>query len=98
MTSLVLAQATTPAGGFGSFLPLILVAGVFVMIMLPQRRMRRQQAELQSSLEVGDTVRTAGGVHGRIISMDDTTVVLELEDGRLRMDRRAVMGKIKTEP
>lgn len=94
-TALVLAQeATEGGGGLAAFLPLLLAVGFLFLIMLPQRRMRKQQQQLQASLEVGDTVRTAGGIHGRVVEIDDATVVIEVESGRLRLERRAVSGKV----
>jgi preprotein translocase subunit YajC len=85
---------TAPAAGATSLLfPLLLVGGFVLLIILPQRRARKQQAQLQSSLSIGDEVRTVGGIRGRITSMDDDTVVIEVESGTLRVDRRAVAAK-----
>ena len=94
--ALVLAQETTETGGgLAAFLPILLAVGFLFLIMLPQRRMRKQQQQLQSSLVVGDAVRTAGGIHGRIVELDETTALLEVESGRIRVERRAVSGKVE---
>jgi preprotein translocase subunit YajC len=94
--ALVLAQESTETGGgLAAFLPLLLAVGFLFLIMLPQRRMRKKQQELQTSLTVGDAVRTAGGIHGRIVEMDDSSVVIDVESGRLRVERRAISGKIE---
>lgn len=90
---LVIGQ-TNPSG-LGAFLPLILVAGLFLMLILPQRRMRKNQAQLQAALAVGEHVRTAGGIHGTIRELDDNTAVLEVESGRLRIERRAIVARIE---
>jgi preprotein translocase subunit YajC len=96
-STLILAQATeTTGGGFAAFFPLVLAAGFLFLITVPQRRMRKQQAALQESLAVGDKVRTAGGIHGRILSIDDGTVLLEVESGKIRVERRGVAGKLES--
>jgi preprotein translocase subunit YajC len=48
-----------------------------VLIRPQQQRLRRQRA-LVFAIEVGDEVVTAGGMVGRIMSMDDDQVVLEI--------------------
>ena len=96
MSIYVLAQSTdtTTGGGLISLLPLLLGVGLLILITLPQRRMRKQQAQLQSSLEVGDEVRTIGGIRGTVIALDDDTATVQVLDGKLLVERRAIAGKI----
>ena len=42
----------------------------------------KQQQDLMANIGLGDEVRTIGGILGRIVSMDDENVVLEVEEGR----------------
>ncbi|MGF1668020.1 MAG: preprotein translocase subunit YajC [Acidimicrobiia bacterium] len=95
-TSFILAQTDGAGGGLTAFLPLLLAVGFLFLITVPQRRMRKQAAALQESLSVGDKIRTAGGIHGRILSMDDGTVLIEVEVGKLRLERRAIAAKLES--
>ncbi len=92
---MILAQeAATGGSPLGLILPLVLFVGIFYFLILrPQRQRAKQQQELMSSIGLGDEVRTIGGIIGRIISMDDENVVLEVEEGRLKVARRAVATK-----
>jgi len=66
----------------------------------PQQQRLRAQRELISALTVGDVVLTAGGVIGRIVSMDDEEVVLDAGRGtplELRVVRAAVTRRIVPE-
>ncbi len=78
-----------------SLLPFILIMGLFLvgMNVLQRRRMRKQQG-FQESIEVGDRVQTIGGIQGRVISADDSSVVLEVESGKIRFARRALATKL----
>ncbi len=79
------------AGGFTSLIFLGLMVVVFwLFIIRPQRQRTKKQQELIKSLEVGQEVRTIGGIHGKILSIDDNDVVLKVEEGRLRVTRRAI--------
>jgi preprotein translocase subunit YajC len=47
----------------------------------PQRKQRKQTAEMLAALKPGDKVITAGGVYGTVRSIDEDTVDLEVADG-----------------
>lgn len=94
MTDLVvLAQEATPSTG-GSGLFLLLMLGAFVVLfILPQRRRKKQVESLQAALAVGDEVQTIGGIMGRVVALDEDSVVVEVESGRLRFARRAIASR-----
>ena len=96
MFDLVLAQdAATGSSSVTSFIFLGLMVVVFYFFIIrPQRKRQRDQQELSASLEVGNEVRTIGGIHGRILSADDDSVLLQVEEGRIRVARRAIGAKV----
>ena len=90
MKFVVFAQDST-GSAFGSILFLVAMVGVFYFLIIrPQRRRSKAQRDLSESLQVGEEIRTIGGVHGTIISLDDDSVILRVEEGRLRISRRAI--------
>ena len=72
----------------------ILAAAFWFLFVRPQRKRQSAAREVQASLEVGAEVRTIGGIHGRIVEADETSVVLELESGRMRIERRGVSAQV----
>ena len=74
----------------------VILGGLFYFLLIrPQRTRQRRQAELLSTLEVGDEVQTIGGIFGTIEFMDDSTAVLQIEGGgRIRVARQALAGKV----
>jgi preprotein translocase subunit YajC len=94
-----LAQEATPTGSGASsllFFAIMAVAFYFLFIR-PQRKRQAQIQEVQESLTVGMDVRTIGGIHGRIVEVDEDSVVLEVEAGRLRVARKGIAGTIDSE-
>ena len=90
----ILAQEASAGSGFGSLIFIALMLGVFwFMFIRPQRTRMKQQQELQAGLSVGDEVQTIGGVMGKVVALDEQSVVLEVESGRLRVARRAVSSR-----
>lgn len=95
MPEFVFAQETTGSGGLTTLIFLALMVGVFYFFIIrPQRRRQKTQQELSASLEVGNEIRTIGGIHGVIVALDEDSVVLDVEDGRLRIARRAVGTRV----
>jgi preprotein translocase subunit YajC len=86
----------------GSALPsllfLALMVGVFYFLIIrPQRKRSQQQKQLSESLEIGAEVRTIGGIHGTVVSIDEDSVVLKVEDGQIRFTKRAIGARVGDE-
>lgn len=93
MNFVVFAQDSS-GSPFFSILFLGAMIGVFYFLIIrPQRRRSRAQRNLSESLQVGAEIRTIGGVHGSIVSLDDDSVVLRIEEGRIRVSRRAIASR-----
>jgi len=99
MTNLlsILLMAPQTTGGSSqsswlSFLPLILIVVVFYLFFIrPQMKRSKDQKKFRESLEKGQKVITIGGIHGRIVEIQDTTVTIEVEGQvRLRIEKSAV--------
>ena len=92
-------STTTPAASspISSFVFLgVMVVVFYFLILRPQRARVRKQQQVTASLDIGDKVQTIGGVLGVISALDDDSVVLEVEQGRIRFARRAIANKIDT--
>ncbi len=92
----MLAQTASTGSPWTSLVFLALLIGMFYFLLIrPQRVRAKQQRELAAALEVGDKVQTYGGVHGVVVGLDDDSVVIGLEEGRMRISRRAIAGKLE---
>ena len=95
MTSLAWAADAAPtAGGFGQFLPLILIFVIFWFLLIrPQQKKVKEHQAFIGALKKGDTVVTNGGIHGVITGLTDTVVTLEIADGvKIKLSRPNVAG------
>ena len=73
------------AGGQSALLnlvPLLLMFGIFYFLLIrPQQKRAKEHRALLDALKKGDQVVTAGGIHGKVASLDDTIVSLEVATG-----------------
>ena len=97
MTSVVFAQEA-PGSALPSLLFLGLMVGVFYFLIIrPQRKRTQAQKNLAASLQIGDEVRTIGGIHGTVVSMTEDSVLLRVEDGQIRLSKRAIGNRVGDE-
>jgi preprotein translocase subunit YajC len=75
----------------GFLIVILLLAAFWVVAVMPRRRRMQSHQSMQDSLDVGDEVITAGGLHGRVEAMEDGEVRLEIAEGVVvTVDRRAI--------
>lgn len=82
------------------FIPMIVVLILFyVVMMLPEKKRRKKYDEMLNSLKVNDKVMTRGGVIGKIITLDDDSIILESgpNKARLRFTKQAIANKLDEE-
>lgn len=80
----------------GGMLPQLLMFGAIILVFYffmirPQQKKMRDQKKFREELTKGMTVITIGGLHGKLVSIEDDTVVVEVDKGiRLTFDKTAI--------
>jgi len=65
-----------------SMLPLIVIFALFyILVIRPQSKRMKAHAQLLQALKAGDKVVTGGGLHGKIVSVGDKDMVIEIAPG-----------------
>lgn len=87
-----------PSGMSTLLIWVLLFAGLWFLLFLPQRKRQKALQKMQNELKSGDTVYTTSGIVGKIVSLDETTVTLQVSEGtRIPFLRNAVVG-LASEP
>ena len=103
MVNMAYAQAAAPAADnpMGSIMgnPLILMVlmvGIFYFLLIrPQQKKAKEHKALLESLKKSDLVITAGGVHGKVASVEDDIVGLEIANGVVIKISKSYVATIK---
>jgi preprotein translocase subunit YajC len=70
---------------------LVVWAVVWFVFVVPSRRKRTAHTAMQDSVDVGDEIITAGGLHAHVREVEDDTLRVEIAPGVVAtLDRRAV--------
>lgn len=83
------------AGSGNSMGPIIMMVGfvvIFYFFMVrPQMIKQKKDKAFREGLKKDDKVITVGGVYGRIVSLEDQNVLLEIDkDVKIRIERSAI--------
>jgi len=84
---------------FGMLVPMALIFMIFYFLLIrPQQKRQKQQEELLKSIEKGDQVVTAGGLHGKVTGVTDDTLTIEIaalkgERVRVKVARAKIESK-----
>ena len=86
------AGAAPTGGGLASFIPLILIFGAMYFLMIrPQQKKMKMHQQMTAALGKGDEVTTNGGILGKIVSLDDSFVSVEIaENVTIKIQRGAI--------
>ncbi len=86
----------TPEQGTGQLVTTLLMFGAiflifWFLIIRPQNKRQKEQKAMLESLDKGDKVVSIGGIHGTIVSLNENTVILKVDDNtKMEMSRSAV--------
>ncbi len=95
LLSIFLQTSPTGGGGYGQILFLVLIIVVFYFFMIrPQTKKAKLEREFRESLQKGAKVVTIGGIHGRILEVNDTTFMIEIDSNvKVRIEKTAVAAE-----
>lgn len=70
---------------------IILMLVVFYFFMIrPQMKKQKELKKFREGLSVGDKIVTIGGVHGKILEVAESTILIGVDSGKMRIDKSAV--------
>ncbi|MDA3902728.1 MAG: preprotein translocase subunit YajC [Desulfuromusa sp.] len=86
------AAAQGSGGQYQGIIMLVAMFAIFYFLLIrPQQKRAKQQKELVGGLKAGDNVVSAGGIHGKITAVEETTVTVEVATGvKVKLNRGSV--------
>ena len=75
-----------------TLLPLLLIFAVFYFFIIrPQKKREDERKRMIEAVRKGDRIITAGGIHGRVLQVEDTNVLAEVDQNvKLRIEKSAL--------
>lgn len=92
LTFLLQEAASPKASGYSSIIMMVALIAIFYFFMIrPQSKRQKEIRKFREALTEGQKVITAGGIHGKVKSIKDNTVVVEIADNvRITVDKGSI--------
>jgi preprotein translocase subunit YajC len=74
-----------------SLVMIIAMIAIFYLFMIrPQAKKQRELKKFREAMKPGDKVVTIGGIHGKILEIGDSTVLISSEGTKIRLEKSAI--------
>ncbi len=93
LLALMAQQGGNAGGGMVSTVVMfaLIIFIFYFMIIRPQSKRQKERQKMLDAMKKGDKVVTSGGLHGKIIGMEDKTVLIEIADNvKVKVEKSAV--------
>lgn len=96
LPALAQAEGGGPGGGFIIIFYVLLFAGLWFLLLAPQRKKQKAHEKLLSELGTGDRIITSGGIYGEITNVKADRFILRIADNtKVELSKSAVQNKIE---
>ena len=84
------------SGAGGSMVTTLIMFGLiffifYFMILRPQQKRQKERQRLLNEMKKGDKIITAGGIHGKIIALEEKTALIEISDNiKIKVEKGSI--------
>lgn len=88
------APAQPGMGGFGLLMPIALIAIMYFLMIRPQMKRAKEHKALLEGLQKNDEVLTQGGIVGKVVSLSDSYVTVEVAANTQIIVQKQAIGAV----
>ena len=82
----ILTENLLGGGGTTIIMIVLMIAVFYFMLIRPENKRKKEAEELRTSLKVGDTIVTIGGIVGTVVDVKEDKFVIETGADRVRIE------------
>lgn len=92
MLNTILLQADGGSAGLMNIIMIVLLIAIFYFFMIrPQQKKQNEIKKFREGIKAGDEIVTAGGIYGKVRSINETSFVVEIaKDVKITIDKGSV--------
>jgi len=90
MLATILAQTEGSPWASQLFLLGGLMLIMYFFMIRPQMKKAKEAKKFRENLDVGTKIVTIGGIHGKILELGDTTCLISVDSGKMRVEKSAI--------
>ena len=87
----ILAGPAANGGSASSLIMIVVMIVIFYFFMIrPNMKKQKEAKKFRENLMAGQKVVTIGGIHGQILEISETTVLVNSEGSKIRFEKSAI--------
>ena len=95
LSILLQAQPQQQGGGYAG---LLMIVAIFVVCWLffirPQNKRQKEEQKYREALQKGDDVVTVGGIHGKVVEVKATTIMMSVDNNvKIEVEKSAIAAQ-----
>lgn len=63
---------------------------MYFFMIRPQMKRAKEARKFREGIQKGDKVVTIGGIHGKVLEVEATTVLIQVDSGKIRIEKSAI--------
>ena len=81
-------------GGYSGLIMIVLIFVVFWLFFIrPQNKKQKEEQKFREALQKGDDVVTIGGIHGKVMEVKETTVLVSIDNNvKIEVEKSAIVA------
>ena len=85
------AAAATGGGMTGMIIYFVVIIAVFYFLLIrPQKKKEKEAQAMIDAIKKGDKITTIGGFHGKVVSVKNGVITLQMGENKVKLDSWAV--------
>ena len=80
--------------GYSGLIMIVLIFVVFWLFFIrPQNKKQKEEQKFREALQKGDDIVTIGGIHGKIVDVKETTVLVSVDSNvKIEVEKSAIVA------
>ena len=91
---LLQAPAQQQGSGYSGLIMIVLIFVVFWLFFIrPQNKKQKEEQKFREALQKGDDIVTIGGIHGKVVEVKETTVLVSIDSNvKIEIEKSAIVA------
>ena len=78
-------------GNYGMIIYFVVIIALFYFLLIrPQKKKEKEAQAMIDSIKKGDKITTIGGFHGKVLSVKNGVITLQMGENKVKLDTWAV--------
>ena len=85
---------TQQGSGYSGLIMIVLIFVVFWLFFIrPQNKKQKEEQKFREALQKGDDIVTIGGIHGKVVEVKETTVLVSVDNNvKMEFEKSAIVA------